>query len=765
MNDQLSTHFEDQIRAAMKVPLPRPDFVEALAKQLRQSASVASRETRKVWHPARAISLALLFLIIASVLIIGPQRVLAQVLDWLGYVPGVGFVNQEDGLRVLETPVSQTRDGITVTIEEGLIDAEHTWLTFFFEGIRRELKPRFENEPGCGVGPEIRLPDGTLLTLAGGSGGGGPTWMREQVSYPAQPADMNEVTVHVPCVPEVMPGAGPEDWEFTVRFVPAPEGFVVLPVVTLPTETRAPDGEPLSSEMHGIQLEVQELVELNDEFLFRGTLSWERSLYTWIEFGGFQLEMRDAYGNPVAIEEVYDDSVQPSSEHSIPWSVRTDRKDISGPISIGLSQLAVQEPSLDLESVAFTLDFNGAKQQSWSLNQMIAVQGYEIIVQNATFEPWGDGTYALTLNLLTPPNEISIISLRDLDNQSKMLSGGGGGEPGAENFIQTIFYDYLPQGEHRFVVETFFHLLQGPWTVTVDIPENMYPSATPTPLVCLTQESWQEVLEAGQLPSVALEGHVLLEDRGVPALLPAQVLVSLDSNETTAIGQGSWAALSPGGRKVAYAYEGLRVLDTETGQTVLLIAEDSSYAMSWSPEGERITFIRGGDGVYLINADGSELHRAPGTSADMIGIAGWLPDGKRFVVSRIAAGGTLMQTLDLRTGETEDLFLVDNPKGGFAHLSPDGTRIIFSAGVFGKTNYGIYMANLDGSDQRLLAEPGDDFIFTMGAWSPDGQWLILNPFDNASYEPSPQHPVALNIENCQAIVLDQLLGEVTGWGP
>ena len=130
MNDQLSTHFEDQIRAAMKVPLPRPDFVEALAKQLRQSASVASRETRKVWHPARAISLALLFLIIASVLIIGPQRVLAQVLDWLGYVPGVGFVNQEDGLRVLETPVSQTRDGITVTIEEGLIDAEHTWLTY-----------------------------------------------------------------------------------------------------------------------------------------------------------------------------------------------------------------------------------------------------------------------------------------------------------------------------------------------------------------------------------------------------------------------------------------------------------------------------------------------------------------------------------------------------------------------------------------------------------------------------------------------------------
>ena len=124
-----------------------------------------------------------------------------------------------------------------------------------------------------------------------------------------------------------------------------------------------------------------------------------------------------------------------------------------------------------------------------------------------------------------------------------------------------------------------------------------------------------------------------------------------------------------------------------------------------------------------------------------------------------------MQMLHLRTGETEDLFLIDNLKGGFAHLSPDGARIIFSAGVFGKMNYGIYMANLDGSDKRLLAEPGDDFIFTMGAWSPDGQWLILNPYDVSSYVPEPQHPIAINLETCQILILNQLLGNVTAWGP
>jgi Tol biopolymer transport system component len=243
------------------------------------------------------------------------------------------------------------------------------------------------------------------------------------------------------------------------------------------------------------------------------------------------------------------------------------------------------------------------------------------------------------------------------------------------------------------------------------------------------------------------------------------MLIPLDGTDPITIGQGSWAAISPDGHKVAYAYEGLRVMDVDTGQTSLLIAEDSSYAMAWSSDGQRLAFIRGGDGVYTINADGSGLQRSPGASADMIGIAGWLPDGERIVVSRVSAGGTLMQILDLSSGETEDLFLIDSLKGGFTHLSPDGTHVVYSAGVFGEFNPGVYVADLDGSNQRLLAEPGDDFMFTSGAWSPDSKQLILNPYDVASYRPEPQHPIVVNVDTCQLSVMEQLLGEVKGWAP
>lgn len=757
MNDQISRHFEDQIRAALATPAATTDFVEDLAKRLQQPGTISTRKPKWIFSPVRAISLALLLLGITSILIIGPQRVLAQVLDWLGYVPGVGFVDQEGGLRVLEAPVSQTRDGITVTIEDGLIDARWTWLTFDFEGIRQELKPFSENDAGCGETPKLLLPDGKMYPILEGYGNGGETWMHIRFGYGSLPAEMNEIAVIVPCVPDVRSEAGPVNWEFTIHFVPAPQDFQVLPVAT------PASGELASSEKNGVQLNVNEFVELEDGYLFSGSLSWDPSLYFSIQ-EAFQLQAQDANGDLIMIKGINDEGPHTWAAHTVPWTVRTDRKDFAGPVRFFVPQLAVQDPDMDTTNPVFNLTFNGNEEQTWSINKIISVQGHLIDIVNAAFGPSADGQYNLNLNFRVSPDEVAEIFFRDLDNESRMISGGGGGEPGGETFTQDLQYDYVPRGEHHFVIDAFYYLLQGPWEVQVNIPAYAGVTSTSVPQTCITQESWQAIHSDQQLP-LSLPGRVLLEDRSVPALLPNLILVPLDGTDPIAIGQGSWAAISPDGSKVAYAYEGLRVLDIPSGQTSLLISEDSSYAMAWSPDSQRIAFIRGGDGVHTINADGSGLQRAPGASADMIGIAGWLPDGKRIVVSRISAGGTLMQILDLGSGETEDLFLIDSLKGGFTHLSPDGTRIVYGAGVFGEMNPGIYLADLDGSNQRLLAQAGDDFMFTSGAWSPDSKQLILNPYDVGAYLPEPQHPILIDLESCQISILNRILGEVSAWIP
>ena len=71
----------------------------------------------------------------------------------------------------------------------------------------------------------------------------------------------------------------------------------------------------------------------------------------------------------------------------------------------------------------------------------------------------------------------------------------------------------------------------------------------------------------------------------------------------------------------------------------------------------------------------------------MTDIAGWLPDGEHIVVSRRVPGGTLLQTLNIHTGVLSDKAEINNLKGGFVTLSPDGSQI---AGGGGPSSIGLW---------------------------------------------------------------------------
>ncbi len=66
----------------------------------------------------RTVTFAILAPMIIGTLVIGPQRVYAAVLQLFGYIPGVGIVDQNSPIRLLAEPVSITRDGITVSVNQ-----------------------------------------------------------------------------------------------------------------------------------------------------------------------------------------------------------------------------------------------------------------------------------------------------------------------------------------------------------------------------------------------------------------------------------------------------------------------------------------------------------------------------------------------------------------------------------------------------------------------------------------------------------------------
>jgi hypothetical protein len=109
---------EDIIRAAVAVPQALPEFVDQLNTDLMQQASLKKRKILRPFYlrPVWIVLFAVITLLVVTTLIIGPQRVYAAVRQLFGYIPGVGIVEQSNGIRVLAEPVSVEQDGITVTV-------------------------------------------------------------------------------------------------------------------------------------------------------------------------------------------------------------------------------------------------------------------------------------------------------------------------------------------------------------------------------------------------------------------------------------------------------------------------------------------------------------------------------------------------------------------------------------------------------------------------------------------------------------------------
>jgi hypothetical protein len=125
------------------------------------------------------------------------------------------------------------------------------------------------------------------------------------------------------------------------------------------------------------------------------------------------------------------------------------------------------------------------------------------------------------------------------------------------------------------------------------------------------------------------------------------------------------------------------------------------WAPAWSPDGTKITFIRGflaSSEIYLMNADGSNQTRL---TTDRFFDAGpaWSPDGSRLAFSSGRDGNLEIYVMD--ADGTGQIRLTTDPGPDSAPAwSPDGTKIAFTD-RFG-SRAAIYVMNADGSGRTSL---------------------------------------------------------------
>jgi TolB protein len=291
------------------------------------------------------------------------------------------------------------------------------------------------------------------------------------------------------------------------------------------------------------------------------------------------------------------------------------------------------------------------------------------------------------------------------------------------------------------------------------------------PQVCLTSSQWLELLEANVAPSEDLTGKLIaygrIVDDGRP-LSPDNAgvfVVDLTNGTRQILGPGTWPSLSEDGARAAYGgTDGLHIVDLASGDNRLVPGTlGSDYKPRWSPDGSQIAFIRTEDlNMYVVNIDGSDLRKVTdGPEYELL--SEWLPDGSGLSYIVPTSEGLRLRFLDLSSGENRDGPPFDFSKQASAAISPDGQRIAFIGRIPGGMGTGLYLANLDGSDLRLIAG-WDGWGGADPGWSPDGAWLIVTLSNADETNPLPI-PALIHPETCQTVPLSGIEGNVQGWGP
>ena len=738
MSDYIpSAKVEEAIRAAYNAPNIRPDFVDNLRQRLMNKANDINHAKHNIWRltPVRAITFAIIAIVLAAILVNGPRKVLAEVQQLLGYIPGMGLVDQNSSLRILEEPVRLTRDGVTVAVNQALLTESETRLDYGVAGVPRAAYAESEAVTRCTQQPYFLLPDGTQLNIVS-----------------SIPTNVNTVVFILPCIFNTLPETVPIDWQIPLHFIPAPVDLTVLPVLdisatpvlTIPTTEAAetPTVESTSSEPITGEVTVQKFIETDTGYILMGTL---RSLVpadnslevTGIPYISDANGAKVSYSIPTDIQPVEDSD---TGRGGFGWVYQIKGAGISFPITFHFPGriISIVEPGT-VASFEWNVGDNPQPGQVWQVDRIFEFGTHTL--QLLEISALGDG-YSFKFG----QGGDLVGAAVEIDGYEAV--GGGGGD-----YFRDVSFSTLPKGKLNIkftnpLAVTGNQVWDGQWA-----PED---SRTYDPVIssgaCLDSASYSTL---PTIPS-GLSGMVFMTELQPEVQL---VRVNLDGSqrEVIAIG-GNRGALSPLGNKLAYVSQnGTTLVDLEGGATEIL-ENNSGYDLHWSPSASSIAYVS--QGVYVVEADGKNLRQLSNLGYESI--AGWSPDGEQVYYAIPDAGnqGFLLRSVNVNTGQTKDIFVLEDSslKAPRPAISPDGKWIAYRA----SDNSSLYLKSMEGETVRLLLDkPG--IAITGIVWEKQSHLLAVSIITD---EDGSESVILLQWENCEAYLLPDVHGEVNGiWIP
>jgi hypothetical protein len=477
MNEHLSPEFEKELRETLSAPEANPAFVRDLRVTLLERSNMKT-QTRSFPRLAWAFALAILLL----ALLIASPRVAEALKRLLGYVPGVGYMEQGNSLRMLTAPVMLEKDGLTLTIEKGAADPQRTVLLGHIAGY---FTPDRYNERYCDTPARLVLPDGRMLglkqsetSLNGRKDSPSGSYYIRYV-FEATPAGQLEATLEIPCL---MNDSSFRDWRLGIHFQVADEAQV-MPVIELPTPAAdeilpptnpvAVPASPSGMTLEGFSIMLESETPLEDGYILSGSYQWADSRFDVFAVQINDPRITDANGRSANFETVEPLTSFDPALKKLPFAYQIHGKDYAWPLTITVNSVTVNLP--DEALFQFDAGANPKVGQRWDVDIDVPIAGHIIHVQTIELTAGRTPTQMGFTFTMTSDPEVMGASIHDLNPISDDGSGGGGGGGGGggdnASAVGPFSYGwalegYSPAGVKTFVVSNLAVMFKGTWQVT-----------------------------------------------------------------------------------------------------------------------------------------------------------------------------------------------------------------------------------------------------------------------------------------------------------
>jgi len=472
------SELEEMISNISKTSEPDAEFLDSLRARfiLEGHASAKQNQEKKMKRnklsPRLAWGLTLLVLAVLLTLAFSSPTVVNALRRLFGYVPGVGLVENTGSMRVLERPVSVTREGVTLTVTQALVYMDHVQLVYETSGIAPEndrAKAADGNNAAAFCNPEnpvLRLPNGTLIESVDEY----PENIFTPVYKTSIPADVTGMTVLLKCIPLTRLDAVPENWEVQIKIISAPAGTVIgEPVMDVaspetiisepimgivPSETPATSDNRIADE---ITVKLEKVVPQKDNYIFYISMASNKKDESLLALYPASAYLLDATGQKTPLLSY--PSWEPIKKVEL-WELQNFvHKPAHGPYTLVVDKVWAYYET-NHASFEFDPGQNPQIGQTWSLDRTWSFGGHEVKVVSAQMverPEYGDGDsiknpqgYEFKFQVLdgkTPMN--AIIGNSESQNvfQSDFLGPFGSPEFSVANYCG---YQYHSSSRHAF---------------------------------------------------------------------------------------------------------------------------------------------------------------------------------------------------------------------------------------------------------------------------------------------------------------------------